>query len=102
MLPYFAILFDASEGCQTILVFKRESFIETNLQYIMQQAIPKLLPIYEHKAISWKGMLLFCLPSQNATIYQTVDFSDNKQGMGNGEPKRETYMIFTESFMFYL
>jgi hypothetical protein len=51
MLPYFAILFGASEGCQTILVIKRESFIETNLQYIMQQAIPKLLPIYEHKAI---------------------------------------------------
>ncbi len=71
MLPYFAILFGASEGCQTILVIKRESFIETNLQYIMQQAIPKLLPIYEHKAIFWKGILLFCLPSQNATIYQT-------------------------------
>jgi len=71
MLPYFALLFGASEGCQTILVFKRESFIETNLQYIMQQAIPKLLPIYEHKAIFWKGILLFCLQSQNATIYQT-------------------------------
>jgi hypothetical protein len=52
MLPNFAILFDANEGCQTILVFKRESFIETNLQYIMQQAIPKFLPICEHKAIS--------------------------------------------------
>jgi hypothetical protein len=30
------------------------------------------------------------------------DISDNRQGMGNGEPKRETYKIFTGSFMFYL
>jgi hypothetical protein len=93
MLPYFAILFGASEGCQTILVIKRESFIETNLQYIMQQAI-SCYQSMNTKQYSEK--VSYC------SAYHLKMLQSTRQGMGNGEPKRETYMIFTESFMFYL